>query len=468
MIFNDYAFLFIFLPLVLALFHLPVLRACRTYLLTAASFVFYAIAGLEHAVVLLLDIVWVFGITGLPFFRNRRLWLWLAAIPPLLALVYYKYMGFLLGAIGLRESAAVTGTSFLWEIALPAGISFFTFQVVSYAIDCHRGTITDRPNFPRFALFVSFFPQLVAGPIVRYNQVDEALAQLRRFRLRCDTAFSAIVYIVGGLAFKVLIADSLSRSLAPIIDVATVPGTPLAPLDAGFLVFGYSFQIYFDFYGYSLVAIGLALLFGIGLPDNFLRPYGAANPQDFWRRWHVTLSFWIRDYLYKPLGGENAYVRNIVIIFAVCGLWHGAAWSFVVWGLYHAALVVSYHVAKPLWNRMPVLVQVAANFLMVSIGWLLFVFDLGELGGVAGNVVAGVVEAVGRPTVAVHGYSGAIAWLLLFVAAVVCYCVHVETIARATPSTLRRTFALSGALAVAAVTTLIFVGNSDTFIYFRF
>ena len=174
-----------------------------------------------------------------------------------------------------------------------------------------------------------------------------------------------------GLAAKVLIADTLAHYLAPFVGL---PAT-LATSTSLFVLFGYSFQIYFDFYGYSLIAIGLGRLFGFHLPDNFLRPYESLNPKDFWRRWHVSLSYWIRDYLYLPMGGNRRYHLNIAIVFTLVGLWHGARWNFVVWGLYHAGLVVVYALVARYWDRLPGLPQIALNFLLVSFGWVLFLFD---------------------------------------------------------------------------------------------
>ncbi|MEQ8603741.1 MAG: MBOAT family O-acyltransferase [Marivibrio sp.] len=459
MIFNDFAFLFLFLPAVLMLFYAPFLRPYRVATLTLASFVFYGFSGLEHALVLAFDIAWIYLVCRSPRFPGDRVRLAVAIIPPILALVYYKYLGFILGSMGLSPPSgavgpeAYQGLDILWDVALPAGVSFFTFQVVSYAIDRYRMQVAEPPPFRRFALYVSFFPQLVAGPIVRFEQVADALKSLTRFRPSAEQLYTGVVYIVCGLALKVLLADSLARSLAPFVEAPDNLG-----LDASlFLIFGYSFQIYFDFYGYSLAAIGLGLLFGVRLPLNFLRPYEALNPREFWRRWHVTLSYWIRDYLYRPLGGNERYSRNILIVFAVCGLWHGAGWTFVIWGLYHAVLVAGYRLVRPAWDALPRALQWAGSFSLVSAGWLLFVFDFSGMQRYAASL--------GTPGALSASWTD---WAVLLIAAAVCFGPSVEKLAEAPPLSKGRAAALAACGAALAFATLMFVSVSDSFIYFRF
>ena len=462
MIFNEFRFLFLFLPAVLLVFYLPGMRWFRPYMLIISSLVFYAVAGLEHTLVLIFDVVWVYALTQSPHIKGSSLRLAVAAIPPLLALGYYKYLAFFLDTIGLGRAGYAMSPdgsaafSFLWDIALPAGVSFFTFQVVSFAIDRYRGDIETPPSFKRFALFITFFPQLVAGPIVRYEQMAEGLQRLKAFMPSAQTLYTAILYILGGMAMKVLIADGLARSLAPLV---AAPET-ISASNLVYLIGGYSFQIYFDFYGYSLVAIGLALLFGISLPVNFLRPYSAANPRDFWRRWHVSLSFWIRDYVYKPLGGNQHYIRNIAITFALCGLWHGAAWTFVIWGLYHAALVVGYKLCQRSWDRMPTVLQIAMTFVLVSIGWMLFIFDFATLG----QMITSVPDSFAIAGIALDWRD----WAMLAIAGAVCFGIRIEKIADCPPTSAMRTIAYGLGCAGFAVLTLLFIDVSDSFIYFRF
>ncbi len=451
MIFNQFEFLFLFMPGVLLATGLPVLRDYRVYTLTVASILFYGFSGIDHAVVLCAEILWVWCL-AVPRHRGR---LFLSIAGPVVALLYFKYTGFLFGSVfGDVSAGGSTVLPFLNNIALPAGISFFTFQVVGYAIDRYRGE--SRPPFSDFALFVSFFPQLVAGPIVRLHEVRERISGVADFRLHLERLRRAVTYCCVGLILKVALADSLANTLLRMGDIPA----DLSALGAWFGVFAYSFQIYFDFFGYSLIAIGLAQLFGIDLPDNFDRPYNALNPKDFWRRWHISLSFWIRDYLYLPLGGNRHYLRNIVIVFAICGLWHGAAWTFVAWGLYHAALVSGYGALRHLWDKAPGWFQWLATFVLVSVGWVFFRYDFER----SADYFSSLAGLGGGAFVPVH--SGDI--VLLGVSAAIAFWLQPQTVLAAISK--RGTFAIMGQTTLAAATalTLFAIQDSQTFIYFRF
>ena len=457
MIFNQFAFILVFLPLILIAFYFPPLRRLRVHMLVAASFVFYGLSGVEHALSLAAGVIWVYLVARSSAIVGGKGRLMLAIVPPLLALFYYKYLGFFIESMpGLEADQKSEIFNLFEDIILPAGISFFTFQLVAFAIDRYRGDLPDLPDFGRFALYISFFPQLVAGPILRYRQVVGALDRLTEFRLRAEDASVAIGYICLGLAAKVLIADTLGSYQAAYV---SEPGS-LSLISALYIIFAYSFQIYFDFYGYSLVAIGLGRLFGFEFPMNFRLPYEALNPREFWRRWHITLSYWIRDYLYLPLGGNRNYARNILIVFAVFGLWHGAGWTFVIWGLYHAALVIAFHHGSGLWNALPAVMQRGLTFGLVSLGWTLFIFDFS-------GVKAFLWSLIGQSEVGVPDPSLE-AWLGLLVAALVCFGVRFENVAenltRHTVTANVRTVMF----AILFVVTLLFVDRSQTFIYFRF
>ena len=454
MIFNQFSFLLIFLPAVLAAFYCPGAQRLRVGVLLLASFVFYGLSGLEHAAVLIFGIAWVYAATRSPAIRGSRARLVIAVVPPLGALVFYKYLGFLLapfGGQGARENFSLFS-----EILLPAGISFFTFQLMAYAIDRYRGEVAEPPGFARFALYVSFFPQLVAGPIVRLHEVIDRLVRLADQRLTTAEASRAIAYICAGLAAKVLLADTLDAHQAAYV---ADPGG-LSPIAAGYVVLAYSFQIYFDFFGYSLIAIGLGLLFGFHLPRNFARPYEAPNPREFWRRWHITLSFWIRDYLYVPLGGNSHYVRNILIVFAVCGLWHGAGWTFIAWGLFHGVLVVAYHGCRGAWDRLPRLVQQAGTFTLVSLGWLLFVFDFAGFGAFMASLAGQSAVSQADPN--------ADMWLMLAVSALACFAFPFERWTEAVAGGRWSSAGRTVAAAFMLVAAMLFLDRSGTFIYFRF
>lgn len=312
------------------------------------------------------------------------------------------------------------------------------------------------PSFGRLALFISFFPQLVAGPILRYRDVTDALAGLTTFRPSPERTSKAIAYVCLGLGTKVLLADTLGRYGDPMVPQAG----DLTVVGALYVVFAYSFRIYFDFWGYSLIAIGLGHLFGFDLPRNFDRPYESPNPREFWRRWHVTLSYWIRDYLYLPLGGNRSYARNILIVFALCGLWHGAGWTFVAWGVYHAILVLGYHYGRPAWDGLPVLVQRGLTFVLVSLGWSLFQFDFPNTVRLGASLLGLGAASHPPPTVEM--------WAALAFAAIFCFAVPVERMAERITGGAAASLARSVGYALLFVAALLFLDRSQTFIYFRF
>ena len=326
MLFNSFEFLFVFLPI----FSLTILFAvrgnARYWVLIFASLLFYSQSGREHAYVLVGSVFWVYAFIDKKVFSlPSRINYTIALLGPISALIYYKYTKFLLHDLfGIEAMNGGNTFSLFDNLILPAGISFFTFQLLAYAIDRHTNKIVKPIGLRNLIFFISFFPQLIAGPVVRYAQISEALHGLRHFVLKEDGLARAIIYLSLGLSFKVLLADTIGNHIAPLI---ANPGE-LGLFGLTTLVFSYTFQIYFDFYGYSLCAIGLAILFGFNLPNNFIRPYSTLNPRQFWQRWHVTLSFWIRDYIYIPLGGNENYKRNILIVFLIFGLWHGAGFSF--------------------------------------------------------------------------------------------------------------------------------------------
>jgi alginate O-acetyltransferase complex protein AlgI len=383
----------------------------------------------------------------------------IAVAAPLLALAYYKYSGFIIGNLYAAAEGRISSERFsLFEdVLLPAGISFFTFQLVSFAIDRWRGDIPTRPKFASFALYISFFPQLVAGPILRWGQVEDRIRKLSEYRPDSDRLIQAAEYITLGLASKVIIADGMGNLMAPI----TADPASAGVLGGLFVVYGYSFQIYFDFYGYSLVAIGLGKIFGFDFPANFLRPYLSLNPKEFWRRWHTTLSYWIRDYLYIPLGGNRNYTRNILIVFAATGLWHGAGWNFIVWGCYHALLILTYTATASHWRRLPTLIQQALTFSLVSFGWLLFLYDFGDAYALAKSVLG-----LGAP--AAHSVSAGM-WLGIAAASLVCFAVHYERLIEQSKSkTKLGDLFRSAAMASLLLLAVLFFDQSKTFIYFRF
>lgn len=367
MLFNSYTFLFLFLPVVVFSYRLVPVRA-RNGLLAAASFVFYGYWDPPMTGLLLVSVLMNYGI-GKGICReqapeHRRAWLALLLLGNLALLGYFKYANFFLYSIWrvfpelpLRPLA----------IVLPVGISFFTFQGMSYGMDLYRGRIQPARNLIDFACYLTLFPQLIAGPIVRFSWMAGQLTQ--RTLSAAQTAYGARRFILG-LSKKVLLADALAH----VSDVYLVETGGGAAVWLGMTAF--SLQIYFDFSGYSDMAIGLASLFGFRLPENFDHPYQARGLYDFWRRWHMTLSAWLRDYLYIPLGGSRCSrgrrLRNLLVTFLLCGLWHGADWTFVLWGGYHGLLLMAERPFRSRLARLPSWLLLPATNLLVIVGWVLF------------------------------------------------------------------------------------------------
>ncbi len=385
MAFSSMAFLFGFLPAVLLCYFLIPARwrAGRNGVLLLFSLAFYAWGGARLAPALAWSclVTWAGGLLLIPGRRGRRAVFWLAAALNLLPLLYFKYTGFLLGnlnALGLGLAAP--------EILLPAGISFFTFQAVSYLADVYRGTVPPERHLSRLALYMAFFPQLLQGPIVRYGDFGPLLAERRE---TVPDASAGAARFCFGLAKKVLLADALGNAA----NAAFAAGDRLTVGLAWIGSIAYTLQLYFDFSGYTDMALGLGRVFGLPLPENFDYPYLARSAGEFWRRWHMTLSRWFRDYVYIPLGGNRCSRRrhlwNLLAVWLLTGLWHGAAWTFVAWGLYYAALLTG---EKYLWGgaleRMPPSLRHVYALLLINFGWVLF--RAGSLGQ-AGEIISAML-----------------------------------------------------------------------------
>ena len=327
MVFSSLSFLCIFLPVVLVLYRLmPGLRA-KNVLLMIASLVFYAYGEPVYVLLMLVSAVanWLFGLVV----AGRKPVLALAVIVNLAFLGVFKYAGMVVGTVDALFGAAFPPP----EIALPIGISFYTFQAMSYVIDAYRGIVAAERNFGRVLLYIAFFPQLIAGPIIKYHDVAAQFAE--RNATASDVACGLRRFCVG-LAKKVLIANSLA---GPVDVLFAAAPDQMNIVGAWIAAVAYMMQIYFDFSGYSDMAIGMARMFGFHFKENFQHPYCSTSIKDFWTRWHISLSTWFKEYLYIPLGGNRRgrgrTVLNKFIVFFLCGLWHGASWTFVVWGLIH-------------------------------------------------------------------------------------------------------------------------------------
>ncbi len=383
MVFNSASFL-VFFAVVLALHNTPLGWSTRKAVLLFASAVFYAAWNPIFLVLLAASVVtdwFVASNIARTEERSRRLaWLCLSLTTNLGLLAVFKYGNFL--AVNVEHLAAWAG----WQIAiprvtlpLPVGISFYTFEALAYSIDVYRRNAKPWTHFRDFALFLTFFPHLVAGPIVRPADFRPQLDEERRTRWpQLSWGFALLVF---GLFQKVVLADGF---LAPIVDAVFDVNAHAGTRDAWIGALAFSAQIFCDFSGYTLCAIGAALALGFQLPDNFNSPYAAVGFTDFWRRWHVSLSSWLRDYLYVPLGGNRGNAArtalNLMVTMLLGGLWHGASWTFLAWGGAHGALLVAERGVKSVWRRVvtaPPAAPVRAllgvsTFILVTAAWVLF------------------------------------------------------------------------------------------------
>jgi len=391
MLFNSYFFIFVFLPVTLAVFFAlgkrGERRAAVAWLVTASLF-FYGWWNPAYLGLIVGSILFNYTAgTVLGSHQRkpkiRRASLVLAIALNLIVLGYYKYAGFFLVNVN-----AVFLTGYVLEgIVLPLGISFFTFTQIAYLVDAYRGEAREY-NFLHYALFVTYFPHLIAGPILHHKEMMPQFGQPSIYRFNGTDFAAGVTYFAAGLFKKVVIADGLAKLASPIFATAS-RGLPLTTFDAWGGVLAYTFQLYFDFSGYSDMAIGLALMIGIRLPLNFNSPYKAVNIIDFWRRWHMTLSRFLRDYLYFPLGGnrhgEARRYINLLVTMLLGGLWHGAGWTFVVWGGLHGIYLMLNHgwqsLSRRVWgdgHQSSVVGSVAGaalTFLAVSVGWVFFRSD---------------------------------------------------------------------------------------------
>ena len=372
MVFSSSYFLFLFLPVALAVVLLLRRWAFLPAIFVVSLFFYYWSEGTRTLILVAIIAVNYAGALWLSRSRSR-LALPLLILINLAALFWFKYAHFVSENLDLLLGTDLSRIT--QGIALPTGISFFVFQAISYVMDVRRGEIKADRNFARYAAYQSFFPHLIAGPIVRFRDV---IGDLIQPRLTVDDFSAGVTRFAHGLAKKVIIADNV----APVADaVFGLPAGEHDFLSSWIGAIAYALQIYFDFSGYSDMAIGLAMMFGIRFTENFHRPYASRSITEFWRRWHVTLSSWFRDYLYIPLGGNRggtlATYRNLLLVFAATGLWHGAAWTFFAWGLFHGAFLV----LERLLFRAP-LEAMRAGFLRyvyclpaVLFGWVLFRAD---------------------------------------------------------------------------------------------
>ncbi|MDD6728327.1 MAG: MBOAT family protein [Eubacteriales bacterium] len=378
MVFSSLQFIFIFMPIFFGCYYAVPYRFKNAVLL-AGSLCFYIVGSInhpEHIILLIVSMLADFevGLLIEKHEKRKKLFLSLGIIFHLLCLCLFKYWNFIAGEIGSIGCVDLT-----LNIALPVGISFYTFQGISYIADVYKGSIKAEKSLVRYAVYISMFEQLIAGPIVKYSQVKQ---ELRWRNITVKSALKGLGIFVFGLGLKVLLANPLGKlwSQTCAIGFESI-STPLAWM----AIFAYSFQIYFDFFGYSLMAFGLGKMMGFKLPKNFDHPYTSLTMTEFWRRWHITLGSWFKEYVYIPLGGNRngsiATIRNLLVVWLLTGIWHGAGYNFVLWGLVlFVILVTEKFLTGKFFNRYPIAGHVYM-IILIPLTWAIFAIDdLGNLG----------------------------------------------------------------------------------------
>ena len=369
MVFSSLLFLTIFLPVTVGVYYILPQKA-RNYLLLLVSLVFYAWGEPTHVFIMIVTTAYIWAL-GLLVARAKKkgkyllakVFLILSLILSLGTLVFFKYTGFIVSTVTFLQGTALAE----FQPALPIGISFYTFQALSYIIDVYRGDVKEQKSWVNFAMYISLFPQLIAGPIVRYSDVEDQLVERKN---SFDDIAAGIQRFVLGLGKKVLLANQVGALWEVLSGNTTVLGAWTAAI-------AFALQIYFDFSAYSDMAIGLGKMFGFQFTENFDYPYQSASVTEFWRRWHMTLGTWFREYVYIPLGGnrkgKGRQIVNLLIVWFLTGFWHGAAWQFILWGLYYFVFLVieKIFLLKPL-QKLPGFVRHLYALIVVLFGWVLF------------------------------------------------------------------------------------------------
>lgn len=481
MLFNSYEFIFAFLPITFCgFFTIAKLNEKSAALwLALASLVFYGWSSPKY-VVLLLGSISINYLVSYSIARaiqrpgsgSARLILIFGVATNLAALAYYKYAGFF-----VENWNALFHSDLAFALLLPLGISFFTFTQIAFLVDVFRGKVT-RYDPIHYVLFVTYFPHLVAGPILHHKEMIPQFERSDTYRLKAPLIATGLTIFAIGLFKKTCLADGIQ----PYVSLAFGPTTP--SFDQAWLgALAYTCQLYFDFSGYSDMAIGLSLLFGVYLPTNFQSPYKARNIAEFWRRWHMTLSRFLRDYLYVPLGGNrNGKVRryiNLLITMLLGGLWHGAAWTFVIWGALHGAYLCIYHAWAEIvkvrrTNTFTALASVALTFAAVVIAWVFFRADSMEK-------AIGILAAMSDPSMVSFGWREkisatfvaiqlALIWLTPNTQEIVAYNPDEHQIGSDRQAVLRWELTPTWAYAVGIIFALAVIGiqQHSEFIYFRF
>jgi alginate O-acetyltransferase complex protein AlgI len=464
LLFNSYEFLFVFLPIALVGFYALSLVGSAQILVAAigfASLVFYAIGQPGSVPLLVLSIVVNFTLGNALILASsgsrRKAFLLIGLLFDLGTLAYFKYTAFAvssLNAIGLASFAVPT-------ILLPVGISFFTFTQIAYLVDCY-GRRAGRYGFDEYLFFVTFFPHLVAGPILNHKRIIPQLRDPGFIGARAHNMWAGVLFFSFGLFKKVIVADSI----APYVGDLFSGATSLSMWEAWAAAALYAFQLYFDFSGYSDMAVGLGLMLNVRLPFNFDSPYKSTSIIEFWRRWHISLSNFLRDYLYIPLGGnrrgELRRLLNIFITMLLGGLWHGAGWTFVIWGALHGAFIVINHLWRRTGIRLPAYIGWALTMAGVVVAWVFFRAASASDALAIAKAMAGLGGAAERLHSGLSPLQAA-----LSVAALALWCVKSPNTQQVVERWSNRPIVSVGA-ALAAVSGLLFVGQPSVFLYYQF
>ena len=466
MVFSSTIFLCVYLPLVLLGYYICPKKGRNLFLLIA-SLVFYAWGEPKYVFLMIFSILvnYIFGRLMDKHRENKKrlkLMLVLSVVIDIGLLSVFKYTDFIITNVN-----AIFGSSFdLLKIALPIGISFYTFQAMSYTIDVYRNDVRVQKNLIDFGMYITMFPQLIAGPIVRYADVQDQLAE----RSVTTADFSeGIMRFVVGLGKKVLLANQMGAVWSEIYAL----GGDVSALMAWTGAIAYTFQIYFDFSGYSDMAIGLGRMFGFKFPENFRYPYQSVSITDFWRRWHITLSTWFKEYLYIPLGGNRRDLTrqalNLLIVWSLTGFWHGAGWNFVLWGLYYFVIlfIEKLFLLKAL-DKLPKFFRHVYALLLIIIGWVIF----------ASDDVSVLLPFLGSMFGANGAIGGMDVYTLLTKAALLVICCIASTelpkklfLSAAGAMNEKAAFTLKSVLTIAllALSMILLIGDSyNPFLYFRF
>ena len=469
MLFSSITFLFLFLPVVLAVYYIVPYKV-KNFVLLLASLFFYAWGEPVYVFLMIFSVLFnyfcgrdIHSCGDDP--RRAKLSTAFAVVANLLILGFFKYYGFLLDTVNAVLPVDIPYR----DLPLPVGISFYTFQALSYILDIYRKKAEPQKNILYFALYISMFPQLIAGPIVRYTDIEE---QLHRRKINAVKLGQGAMMFIIGLAKKTVIANTAGAVFERISDI---PTGSMSVLTAWLGVLSYAFQIYYDFSGYSDMAIGLGRMFGFEFRKNFDYPYTARSATEFWRRWHISLGTWFREYVYIPLGGNRCSVSrnifNLMVVWTLTGMWHGAAWNFIAWGVYYGVIIV---MEKYVWgaslDNMPEIVQHIYAGIVILTGWVFFFspslgYSLRYLLAMVGGG-AGIVDSQGVFILYTH-------WLLYLLAVTGMSAFGIRLIRsavrlfRSVPARMAAASVIYMGIFLTAVAFLV-TDTFNPFLYFRF